>query len=95
MPNVKVKNNETLLDVAVLASGDVGAMIELALINNVSLTKDFTSGDSIITGTVLNADNVNQLTARKARPASAIVAGENGILEGIDYWAIWKDFIVQ
>lgn len=95
MPNVKVKHKETILDVAVLQSGDMTGIFEMALLNNISLTKDLKSGDELIPGAVINEGVVSELTSRIAKPASAIISPPEEILEGIGYWRVFGDFIVQ
>lgn len=95
MPNVRVKYRETSLDIAVMNSGSVEGVYELALLNNISITKDLTSGEELIPGSAIDGDSVIELKSRGARPASAIDSAEGEILEGIGYWRIGVDFIVQ
>ncbi|MGQ0737671.1 MAG: hypothetical protein ACT4OJ_01300 [Bacteroidota bacterium] len=95
MPNVRIKENETSLDVAVLNSGHVDGVFDLALTNGLSITQDLVSGDELMTGPVIDEEAKTELGSRRARPASAIDINEGEQLEGIGYWIIGNDFIVQ
>lgn len=95
MPNVKVKYRETLLDVVILASGNISGIFEYALLNNSSITKDLVSGDELIMAAAIDTAIVGELKSRSARPASAIDVSQAIILEGIGYWRVWVDFIVN
>lgn len=95
MPTVKVKHRETLPDVAVLQAGSISGMFELALLNNVSITEDMASGRELNTGAVVNQDILNDLRSRNAKPCHALVNTPGQNLEGIGYWRIGVDFIVQ
>jgi hypothetical protein len=95
MPNVLVKDRETSLDIAVINSGSVEGIFELALLNNISLTKDLVSGEELIPCNILDDDAKNELISRGARPASSVDISEGEILEGIGYWRLQVDFIVQ
>lgn len=94
MPNVKVKHRQTPIDIAVLQSGNISGVFELALLNNVSISKELASGEELATGTVINEDIVRELKSRNARPARGIKP-PNGNNEGIGYWRVFVDFIVQ
>jgi len=100
MLKVPVKQNETLLDIAVLQSGDWTAVFTMALVNNISITKDLKSGDQVEPVPAIDTDVVAELKSRSARPASAIVAGQAedidpGDKSGIGFWHIEKDFVVS
>lgn len=94
MPNVKVKHRETLLDVAVLQTGSVYGMFEMALLNNISITKELASGEELMPGTVISKETADELRSRNARPAKAIKP-DDPLKEGIGYWKVFVDFIVQ
>lgn len=95
MPSVRVKDKETSLDIAVLNSGSVEGVFELALLNSLSITQDLASGYELIPGSVIDEEALDELHSRRARPASAIDISEGEQLEGIGYWIIGNDFIVQ
>ena len=67
-----VKEQETLLDIAILTTGNADDMLKLAMKNNVDI-------DDVVGGQLLedvessDIDIVNELKARDARPASAIL----------------------
>jgi hypothetical protein len=96
---VLVNQNQTLLDIAVLQSGDWTACFALALANNISITKELKSGDEIIPTAIIDGDAVGELKSRNARPASAIQIDADGDFagnkSGIDFWIIEKDFVVS
>lgn len=100
MKSVTVLDRQTLIDIAAQELGDLERVYEIAQLNNLDLTADLITGSDI---QVPDADtskrNIIKLFADKANaPASA---EDNNILEGgeenegIDYWIIENDFIVQ
>jgi len=98
MANFRLSENQSLLDVAVQTSGTLSAVFELALINGLSVTDDLMPGQSLELVDESNADVVNYYTARNLTPATALTADDKLVaaeLEGISYWAINVDFIVQ
>jgi hypothetical protein len=44
---------------------------------------------------VIDDEAKTELKSRRARPASAIDIGPNDVKEGIGYWRIEVDFVVQ
>lgn len=94
MPNVKVKDKETLLDVAILNTGDFMGVFGMALQNNISITKDLASGDVLDVSPVINQSVVTELRSRNARPASALDE-TMPLNRGIGFWRIFVDFVVS
>lgn len=97
MPSVKVKNRQTLLDIAILESGNVDAALEMAVANGLSITEDLASGSYVQLVAVKDAAVVNELVARGARAVSADeVSGDVIVkMEGISFWSIAIDFKVS
>ncbi|NNV54520.1 hypothetical protein [Limnovirga soli] len=91
---VFVADKQNLLDVQVLTTGDLSGLFTMALLNGIGITDDISSGQKLTKAVAFDADVVNVLNERKARPATAIEPGIE-VLEGIDYWAIDVDFVVQ
>lgn len=97
---VKVKNGQTLFDLAIQESGSMEDAFALAVLNGLPLSEE------LETGTPLNylslaADKKirKQFQDNNWKPASSgLIAGQGapgGQLEGVDYWAIQIDFIVS
>jgi len=96
MPYVKVKNKETLLDIAVLTAGSLTGMFELALLNNISLTKDLQSGKQLLAGSVISEAAITELKSRAAKPSHAVIEIPDEPQKlGIGYWKIGFDFKVK
>lgn len=98
MATIKVSEGQTLKDVAVQYLGDATKAIGIAYLNKIELT------DDIEIGTLLELpDNVEVekmafvqfLKNNKLIPASAIQQPTTVQLEGIGYWHIEDDFVVQ
>jgi LysM repeat protein len=102
---VTVLNNQSLFDVAIQYYGTVEASVSIAILNGISIT------DELVPGQVLNvpvidygfSDVANYFNIEKIEPATGTsvydIYNEDGEittpLEGIDYWGIEYDFIVQ
>lgn len=87
-----------MLDIAVQELGDVERVFEIAVDNNQSISDELVA-DSVLAVEDYNKDKryLVQLFSDPAnKPASADMAGEvSSRLEGIDYWTIGLDFIIQ
>ena len=96
MKEVKVLKNQTLVDLAVQELGDASRAVELAVLNEMQVT------DHLVAGTLVTVPDyergkrsmVTLFADDSNKPASASSGYEND-LEGIDYWQIENDFIVQ
>lgn len=98
MKSVPVLYGQTIIDIAVQELGDAGRSMEVANLNNRSLSDDLAAGEKL---NVPDFDSSKkylvQLFSNKANaPASADTPDQASIpLTGIDYWALTIDFIVQ
>ncbi|WP_282333238.1 hypothetical protein [Pinibacter soli] len=92
MGTVKAMAGQTLIDLAIQASGSLEALFDIALLNGISITDELTIGQIYKLTEVVDDSVVNNLYPLK--PASALfdISDQS---EGIDYWAIEKDFIVN
>ena len=98
MVTVKILDGQTISDIAVQALGDAERSMEVAYLNGMSLTDDLIAGSFInVPDFDLSEKNVVQLFSDPANaPASDDSAGGvDEILEGIGYWYLENDFIVQ
>lgn len=94
MLTVKVKNRQTLLDIATLYLGSADAAFDLAMLNGISITEELVSGQEIKLGSVVDAFVVEYLKTVDARPASGDDVSNPFILEGIGYDIIGSTFKV-
>lgn len=92
-----ILHHQSLLDLAIQHTGTAENAFDLALANGLSLTDDLEAGESIqliAYGIQQNKDILNYYTAKNIQPATAITAAVEQP-QGISYWAIGVDFIVQ
>ena len=98
MKTVKLLYGQTMTDIAIQELGDLERVFEIAVANNKGITDDL-AADSFLEVGVYNTDkrSLVQLFSDAAnKPASADIAGEvRAKLEGIGYWYLGVDFIVQ
>ena len=97
---ITVLHNQSLFDIAIQHTGNVMNAFLIAQANNLSITALLVAGSKlIIPGTVeINNDVKGYYAAKKIQPATGTTEGtENGeeLLEGISYWIINKNFVVQ
>ena len=95
-----VLNSQSLFDIAIQHTGNVMNAFLIAQANNLSITAPLVAGSKlVIPGTiVLDKDIKGYYDAKKIQPATGTTEGtENGeeLLEGISYWIINKNFVVQ
>jgi hypothetical protein len=91
-------HNQNLLDIAVQEYGDARAVIELAFNNDVNVTDVLPVGGAlnIMDSTYSDSDVLGYYKRKSIKPATAepLVTLED-VLEGVGYWAIEDNFIVQ
>lgn len=90
----KLHNRQTLIDVAVQNCGSADALIQLAFINGVGITDDVLPGTSLTLPDMIDAGVVKKLKPFGNVPVSGIELNPPAP-EGIGYWYIEQDFIVQ
>lgn len=90
---VKVKDRQSLLDMAVQTAGSMEAAFGLAAANGVSLT----DGQVLDTVAAENADTVRRYSVQGIQPATALSEEEMAALaqEGINFMGIEIDFVVS
>lgn len=94
---VKVKDRQSLLDMAVQTAGSMEAAFDLAVANGVSLTATLKDGQVLATVPVRNAGTVRYYSVQKIMPATALSREEISVLErgGIGFMGIEMEFIVS
>ena len=97
---ITVLHNQSLFDIAIQHTGSVENAFAIAAANDMSITCFLQSGSKIIipSDVKMNNDVKNYFDAKKIQPATGTTEGtENGTeeLEGISYWIINKNFVVQ
>lgn len=90
---IKVKQGQTLWDLAIQYCGSPSAAMSIARLNNISLTSMPTPGTELIIPGVTSKLVVNYYTNNAIVPATSNSTNTAG--EGIGYWIICNDFIVQ
>ena len=93
------KNRQNLIDVALEHCGTFEAAMQIALLNGISLTDDLEPSVSLQTPEVEKKRVVTNFQSLRHAPATGITTAEIADIadggEGIDFWGIEIDFIVQ
>ena len=93
-------HNQTLLDIAIRHCGTIEAVVDIAVLNNISITDDLVSGQLIALPSkdYGSKEVINYFVTNKIDPANALndlhfdlVQGK----EGIGFWSINNNFITQ
>lgn len=94
---VKVKDRQSLLDMAVQTAGSMEVAFDLSDANDVSLTDTLRDGQVLDTVAARNADTVRRYGVQDIQPATALSEEEMAALaqEGINFMGIEIDFIVS
>ena len=97
---ITVLNNQSLLDIAVQYTGTIENAFKIAVANGLSLTDELQPGAQLIipADVEMNSDVVNYFAGKGIQPATGFNFIESEItpeLEGISYWILNKNFIVQ
>ena len=94
---VKVKDRQSLLDMAVQTAGSTEAAFRLCVANDLGITDTLQDGQVLDTVPAENAETVRRYSAQNIEPATALSAEEMATLaqEGINFMGIEIDFIVS
>lgn len=97
---IQVLHNQTLLDVAIRYCGSVNALLDIAILNSVSVTANLQAGQFLtIPETDYGTKEISKyFEVNNIQPANALTLQQvnpNPEFSGIDYMAIENDFIVQ
>lgn len=97
MGTVKVKDRQTLLDVALQTSGSVEAVMDLALANGLSITDELSDGQVLEVAEVKDVAVVSRYEINSIFPATEASDDERNEMayEGIGFMGIGIDFIVS
>lgn len=94
---VKVKDRQSLLDMAVQTAGSMEAAFRLCEANGLGITDTLQDGQVLDTVAAENADTVRRYSVQGIQPATALSAEEMAALaqEGINFMGIEIDFAVS
>lgn len=100
MNKVTVSYGQTWLDIALQELGDMERAMEIALLNDRSITDELQAGEELMVPDFdTEKRSIIQLFRNTAnRPASSdtfSAAASGTIGEGIEFWAIEHDFVVS
>lgn len=95
MKEVKVLYRQTITDLSLQELGDPGRAVEVAALNGLSITDELEAGQILLMPDydVQNRDVVQLFSNPALAPASIDDSAMRD--EGIDFWVIENDFIVQ
>lgn len=97
MQLITVNDRQCFLDLAMQHAGAASAAVAMAFQNLMPLTQIFIAGQLLPAPVVVDADIVELYRTEKVRPASdfTIITDPPSSGEGIGWWFIENDFIVQ
>ena len=94
---IKVKDRQSLLDIALQTSGGMEAVFALAEKNALAVSDPLPIGAELETANVINRAVVERYAIKKAQPATELTSAQMEEMPygGIGYMAIEIDFIVS
>lgn len=97
MKAVKILAGQTMVDIAIQELGDLERVFEIAVDNDTSISDELLPGSFLNVGDyVADKRYLVKVFEKPTKIASFDFAGDvNARLEGIDYWTLELDFIVQ
>lgn len=93
-----ILHNQSFLDLAIQHTGSVENAFVLALQNGKSLTDDLVAGEQLyLENTKNNKDILSYYQSKKLQPATGVshTGGSSLQLQGIGYWSIQSEFIIN
>ncbi len=96
MKDVATLYGQTVSDIAIQELGDAERAMEIAELNGLSISTELTPGLILqVPDYERNKIDVVQLFTNKALAPASMDVLSSDLDEGIDYWALELDFIVQ
>lgn len=97
MQTILINEGQTLKDIATQYLGNAERVGEIALLNDINITDDLVIGAELLIPDVEldKASTINHFKKNNIVPASSIDVAVGEEEEGINYWAIEEDFIIQ
>ncbi len=98
MGKIVVLEGQTLIDLAIQQCGSIEALFALAKTNGLSTTEDLVVASEIDVVDQFDKPIAQYYDNNELTPATALTADDQLVaaeLEGISYWSINVDFIVQ
>lgn len=92
MNSIKVKSGQTLPDIAIQYCDALSAWPDIAKMNGLALTSALTAGQSLVVPDPIDKRVVSYFNSGAYFPAAGEVPSYG---DGIGYWIIESDFIVQ
>lgn len=91
----KVLQGQSFIDKTIELTGSIESLVQMAFVNNCSITDDLMINDSIVSSGIVKQGVVNGFVYRK--PATAVNNNDEvfNYPEGVDYWAVGLDFEIQ
>ena len=96
--NIVVLHHQSFLDLAIQHTGSVENAFLLALSNVNSLTDYLVAGEQLyLENTKNNKDILSYYQSKKLQPATGVshTGGSSLQLQGIGYWSIQSEFIIN
>lgn len=86
---------QSIFDIAVQECGSAEAAFDIAVLNDINLSDDLDTSIDLVMPAVVNQKVETYFKTNTIRPATAITLADNIVLEGIDYWAVARTFVVS
>ena len=97
--HVRIAANQSLFDISIQQCGGIEAVFEIAEQNGLSITDRLIAGSTIEISedTMIDKTIIDYYQMKGIKPATDVTASAMDGLrdEGIDFWAVAVDFVVQ
>jgi hypothetical protein len=94
---MKVLEGQSIFDIAIQRCGSAEAAFDIALLNDLSITDDLTTGQELIVPYIANTSVADYYTRKHLLPATGVTVDLESTITigGLGYMAIGIDFIVS
>jgi hypothetical protein len=94
---IRVSEKQSLFDIAVEKCGSAEAVFAIAELNDLAITDAMIAGQTLLVSEPTNKAIADYYQTRGLKPATDATTAAMDELrnEGVDYWALEVDFVVQ
>ena len=93
--SIQVLEGQSMFDIALQACGSVEAVFGIAQLNGLAITDALAPGQELLVPGPVNKLIAGYYRMTRLRPATGIETLDELRDEGIDYWGVGVDFVVQ
>ena len=93
--SVTILSGQSVLDLAIQTTGSTESALQIAIVNEISITDSLVAGKEVSSVPVINKPIYDYYQNRQLKPATGTVSEQMIIRRGIGFMGVGVDFVVN